>query len=97
MTPTNRQVEYTLAALQNTPTRPPINTAIAPLHLAANHSGLDQLPDGLLDRLTLLEHEIPGRHDFLVKVSDRLEHGDRPTSDQLASRIVARMVCDRLR
>jgi hypothetical protein len=97
MTPTNRQVECTLAALAKAPTRSRVSTAIAPLHLAANHSGLDQLPDGLLERLALLEPETPGRHDYLAKVSDRLEHGDRPTSDQLANRIVARMVCDRLR
>jgi hypothetical protein len=97
MTPTNRQVECTLAALQSAPARSRLNTAIAPLRLAANNSGLDQLPEGLLERLALLEPETPGRHDFLVKVSDRLEHGDRPTSDQLANRIVARMVCDRLR
>jgi hypothetical protein len=96
MTPTNQQVEFSLAALQSAPARSRVATALAPWPTSGG-TGLDQLPDGLLEKLGLLEPESSGRHDYLAGVSDRLEHGDRPTSDQLARRIVARMVCDRLR
>jgi hypothetical protein len=94
MQPTDVQVQRTLAALEvdladhrDTPAAPRITRDTLDLVLA-------DLPDGLLDGLTGVT---PVRADRLAEALDRLEHGEPLSSDELADRIVGRLVCDRLR
>jgi len=54
----------------------------------------DACPDGLIERLT----GSPAiRADRLAEARKRLEEGDHPSADDLARRMVGRLVCDRLR
>ncbi len=56
--------------------------------------GSGGVPEGLVERLA----EAPAvRDDRLAEARERLETGDRPTADDLAGRMVGRLVCDRLR
>jgi hypothetical protein len=56
--------------------------------------GSGQVPKGLVERLA----EAPAvRDDRLAEARERLETGDRPSADDLAGRMVGRLVCDRLR
>lgn len=89
MQPTDVQVERTLAALrvEQAPHRGVIPRDTLDLML-------QELPDGLLEDL---ENTPEVRSDRLQAVRDRLEHGDELSNDELASRIVGRLVCDRLR
>ena len=90
MQPTEVQVERTLAALRDEP--------VPERHGAIPRSTLDlmlhELPDGLLESL---ETKPAPRGDRVQEVRDRIEHGDEPSDDELANRIVGRLVCDRLR
>jgi hypothetical protein len=90
MQPTEMQVERTLAALRDEPTHE--------RHGGIPRSTLDlmltELPDGLLESL---EAKPAPRDDRVQEVRDRIEHGDEPSDDELANRIVGRLVCDRLR
>jgi hypothetical protein len=53
-----------------------------------------EVPEGLLD---LLESSPPVRLDRMADAKMRLVGGRQPTDDDLARRLVGRMVCDRLR
>ena len=54
----------------------------------------DGVPEGLVERLA----EAPAvRDDRLAEARERLETGERPSADDLAGRMVGRLVCDRLR
>ncbi len=90
MQPTEMQVERTLAALREEPT--------PERHGGIPRSTLDlmltELPEGLLESL---EAKPAPRGDRVQEVRDRIEHGDEPSDDELANRIVGRLVCDRLR
>jgi len=56
--------------------------------------GTDAVPAGLVERLA----EAPAvRHDRLAEATERLHTGAQPTSEDLAGRMVGRLVCDRLR
>ena len=93
MQPTDVQVQRTLAALEVDP---------ADQHLASAERiprdtldiMLRELPDGLL---AALEITAPVRSERLERARTRLAHGDAPSDDELAGRIVGRLVCDRLR
>jgi hypothetical protein len=91
MQPTELQVERSLQALQRAP-------LVDELALVAGGAGLDpvddEVPDGLLDRL--LEAP-PVRLDRLAEARTRLANGAQPSDDDLARRLVGRLVCDRLR
>lgn len=53
-----------------------------------------ELPDGLIERI----QQTPGvRLDRLAEARERMAAGDQPTADDLANRMVGRLVCDRLR
>lgn len=92
MQPTDVQVERTLAALQDAPAE--VRTGrTAGIDRGALDHVLDDLPDGLLDGL---EAGPSLRPDRLEEARGRLATGVAPTDDELASRIVGRLVCDRL-
>jgi hypothetical protein len=54
----------------------------------------DEVPEGLLD---LLEAAPPIRLDRMADAKMRLAAGCQPSDDDLAARLVGRLVCDRLR
>lgn len=89
MQPTDVQVQRTLAALQDAPHDEP--------HPAITREQIDgmlgDLPAGLL---LGLETGPAVRTDRLEEARGRLETGVVPTDAELASRIVGRLVCDRL-
>lgn len=94
MQPTNVQVERTLAALE-------VDTdasGVRPLRNVMTRDTLEilleDLPDGLM---ASLHSPTAVREDRLAEAKNRMVHGDSPSSDELANRIVGRMVCDRLR
>jgi hypothetical protein len=86
--PTNTQVERSLAALRH-----------------GAHEDVDELapeeelrtvdlPDGLVERI----QQTPGvRLDRLAEARERMASGHAPSADDLADRMVGRLVCDRLR
>jgi hypothetical protein len=88
MQPTQTQVERTLAALAHT----------APVThrggLSAAAATIDDVPVGLIDALTTAD---PVRDDRVAEAQARLSGGATPTDDELAGRMVGRLVCDRLR
>jgi hypothetical protein len=93
MQPTDVQVQRTLAALEvdladhrDTPA-PRITRDTLEIALAG-------LPDGLMDGLAGVA---PVRTERLAEAVERMEHGEPLSSDELADRIVGRLVCDRLR
>jgi hypothetical protein len=93
MQPTDVQVQRTLAALavESAVTAHRPSPGISRDTLAVM---MRELPAGLLEGLD----GVPAlRADRLDAVRDRLEHGAAPSSDELANRIVGRLVCDRLR
>jgi hypothetical protein len=93
MQPTDVQVERTLAALHDALTEPRVGRSGTGIDRETLDDVLDELPAGLLDGLgagpTL-------RPDRLEEARGRLETGVAPTDDELANRIVGRLVCDRL-
>ncbi len=93
MQPTDVQVQRTLAALEVEPAI----VAGGPVRGIPRDTldvMLRDLPAGLLEGLG----RTPAvRQERLDEARDRLEHGATPSSDELADRIVGRMVCDRLR
>jgi|GEM_PF-2560704 len=93
MQPTDVQVERTLAALQHpSPETGEPRRASGRGRGALDHA-LHDLPEGLLQDI----EDAPSlRTDRLTEARDRLEAGRSPTSDELANRIVGRLVCDRL-
>jgi hypothetical protein len=93
MQPTDVQVERTLAALQHPAPGAGPRRSSTGISRARLDGVLDDLPEGLLEDL---EDGPSLRPDRLEEARGRLEEGLAPTSDELASRIVGRLVCDRL-
>jgi len=93
MQPTDVQVERTLAALQDAPQADKGGRAAATIDRDLLDDVLDQLPEGLLDGLGAGPSLRPDR---LEEARGRLADGVAPTDDELANRIVGRLVCDRL-
>jgi hypothetical protein len=93
MQPTDVQVERTLAALQDAPTAERTERRVTVIDRDALGSVLDELPAGLLDGL---EAGPSVRPDRIEEARGRFETGVAPTDDELANRIVGRLVCDRL-
>src|SRR5688500_13111442 len=90
MQPTDVQVARTLAALQHPS---PERERPSSRSRDTRDDLLDDLPEGLLQDL---EDAPSVRPDRLEEARDRLETGLAPSSDELANRIVGRLVCDRL-
>jgi hypothetical protein len=92
MQPTDVQVQRTLAALEV-----PADSSDS-VHGRIPRDTLEillrELPDGLLADL---EDEAPMRSDRLERARTLLADGNSPSDDELAGRIVGRLVCDRLR
>ena len=87
MQPTNTQVERSLAALEAPGIDPDLRGAESELRIG-------DLPDGLVQRIA----DSPGvRPDRLAEARERMAAGDQPDADELADRMVGRLVCDRLR
>jgi len=93
MQPTDVQVERTLAALQDAPPGSRPARSGSGIDREALDDVLDDLPAGLLDGLGSGPSLRPDR---LEEARDRLATGVAPTDDELANRIVGRLVCDRL-
>ena len=96
MQPTNTQVERSLAALRLGAPAPPMASAgalVAERH-DAGAAGAADVPDGLLERL---ERASGVRPERLEEARERMASGDEPSADDLADRMVGRLVCDRLR
>jgi hypothetical protein len=96
MQPTRSQVEHSLAALNTDQPRAEIVgfATSGPSVRTVPADVIDTLPAGLLEQL---ERTIDVRWDRLEGARARLEHGDELSADELADRIVGRLVCDRLR
>ena len=89
MQPTNTQVERSLDALRE---GAPEVTVVDPSDEGELRT--TDLPDGLVERI----QRTPGvRLDRLAEARERMATGDQPTADDLANRMVGRLVCDRLR
>ncbi|MCC5953263.1 MAG: hypothetical protein JJU45_14310 [Acidimicrobiia bacterium] len=88
MQPTKTQVTKTLEALRATAGAPPTGAAATPLIPAV------ELPDGVIEQI-LGSPSL--RSERLDEARRRLEAGDHPSDDDLAERMVGRLVCDRLR
>jgi hypothetical protein len=93
MQPTDVQVERSLAALQHPSPGSPEPRSATGISRDTLDGMLDELPEGLLQGL---EDGPWLRSDRLEEARDRLASGPAPTSDELANRIVGRLVCDRL-
>lgn len=89
MQPTDVQVQRTLAALKDAPA-PRTSGHVSDEDLAGL---LATLPDGLLQGL---ERGPSLRPERLAEALRRMDTGVPPTADELANRIVGRLVCDRL-
>lgn len=85
MQPTEIQVERSLQALQTEP-----ETGVA----GASGPDAPDLPAGLVE---LLATAPAVRLDRVVDARMRMEAEDQPSAEDLARRVVGRMVCDRLR
>lgn len=83
MQPTDHQVEQSLEALRRADPRGVVTAGIP-----------FDLPEGLLE---LLRASPPIRLDRMADAKMRLVGGRQPTDDDLARRLVGRLVCDRLR
>jgi hypothetical protein len=95
MQPTRNQVEQSLAALATRAGDAGEAGAPAAIPDAAQVAVvLGSLPEGLLAEL---EQTIDIRADRLDRAREHLAHLDELTADELADRIVGRLVCDRLR
>ena len=82
---TELQVQRSLQALNE----PLADGSPSPARAAA-----DDVPEGLVERLA----GAPAvRDDRLAEACERLETGEQPSADDLAGRMVGRLVCDRLR
>ena len=80
---TELQVQRSLQALNESPPAATTSSRAA-----------DEVPEGLVERLA----GAPAvRDDRLAEARERLETGEQPTADDLAGRMVGRLVCDRLR
>jgi hypothetical protein len=84
MQPTDQQVERSLAALRGAHGE----------HGSRAASIYIDVPEGVFD---LLLASPPLRLDRMAEAMRRLAGGPQPTDDDLARRLVGRLVCDRLR
>ena len=82
---TELQVQRSLRALAESPAETATSTTAV---------DADDLPEGLVERLAGAPVV---RDDRLAEACERLETGDQPSADDLADRMVGRLVCDRLR
>ena len=89
MQPTELQVERSLAALRGGAED---LDGLTSAELARRADG--SLPDGLLEQL---EATPAVRPDRLAEARQRLAEGTQPDADALATKMVGRLVCDRLR
>ena len=94
MQPTEQQVERSLAALlrgaETAPAEPRIDEGLlgaAPMVAVEVPVGLAEALDGAPDV----------RADRLAAARRRLAQGEAPSDEELAGRMVGRIVCDRLR
>lgn len=94
MQPTDVQVQRTLAALEIDVNALPAPSTSGRIPRDTLQVLLSELPPGLLEAL---EDPATPRSDRLAEARDRLAQGASPSSDELAGRIVGRLVCDRLR
>ena len=85
MQPSDLQVQRSMAALRRV-TDDPDDRADAP----ARH----EVPPELFERL---EEGPRVRRDRVDAAKARLEDGDEPSADDVATKLVGRLVCDRLR
>jgi hypothetical protein len=90
MQPTDIQVQRSLAALRE----PAFLGDPDGFGVAEGDVLTEQLPRGLVERL---ESTPAVRADRLAEARLRLQAGEVPTADDLANRMVGRLVCDRLR
>lgn len=88
MQPTQMQVERSLAALREGERVDEVVDEPALISAAGD------LPAELFEEL---ERTPPVRADRLAEARQRLAAGDQPDATALASRMVGRLVCDRLR
>jgi hypothetical protein len=91
---TKDQVHQTLVALTVDRAADPAGATRAGAPQSAVSAALSALPAGLLADL---ERAIDVRVDRLDAARARLLHVDDLSADELADRIVGRLVCDRLR
>jgi hypothetical protein len=98
MQPSKSQVRQSLAALQSEPVLPrsPEDACTHPDGPCdrSPRTTLGDLPEGLLAQL---EDTVAVRSDRLDHARVWLAHVDEISADDLADRIVGRLVCDRLR
>ncbi len=88
MQPTQVQVERSLEALRGGYTEAPAPVAADP------ERRIEDVPAAVFE---VLAESPPVRVDRLEQARQRLEAGEQPTADDLARRMVGRLVCDRLR
>ena len=89
MQPTNEQVERSLAALRGAPPLADVAAAGVAVHL--DESAVPREVD------EVLSHMPDVRVDRVAEARRRLESGDTPSAQELADRMLGRLVCDRLR
>ncbi len=108
MQPTRTQVQRSLDALERSPTEltasghgyggTPGFGAAAPQDRESGEPGeteaIADIPAGLVERLAGARQV---RVDRIDEARLRLRAGDEPTADDVADRLVGRLVCDRLR
>jgi hypothetical protein len=85
--PTNTQVQRSLDALLH-------GSAPAGAAVVGEAEAPADLPAGLVERL---QQSSGVRPDRCEEARERMAAGDEPSADDLADRMVGRLVCDRLR
>jgi hypothetical protein len=86
MQPTSEQVERSLADLRHPPHEPEV--------VVADDDDAASVPEVVAAVLSA----VPAiRSDAVDRARRRLEAGEQPTDDELAEKVVGRLVCDRLR
>lgn len=94
MQPTDTQVQRSLAALRSQAGDVDVDIDASRIHPAIDPHVVAELPEGLVARLC----DGPGvRADRLADAQLRLATGEQPSAEDLAGRMVGRLVCDRLR
>ena len=90
---TELQVQRSLQALTGSEVAPTAETGVA-LSPATPPDDAAACPAGLVEHLV---RSSAIRDDRLAEARQRLESGEQPTAEDLAQRMVGRLVCDRLR
>jgi hypothetical protein len=85
MQPTSEQVERSLADLRHRPDD---------VEVRSSHGEVDLVSDEVSAVLSLMPAI---RSDVVDRARRRLDAGEQPTDDELAAKVVGRLVCDRLR